>query len=68
MDQSLNCKISCMSSDRFNMIINAILEKEPSFIDKVGYFLCNGDKVNEYKTIKDNGIKNSYVVLLNDPD
>ena len=68
MDQSLNCKISCMSSDRFNKIVNAILEKKPSFIDKVGYFLCNGDKVNEYKTIKDNGIKNNYVVLLNGPD
>ena len=68
MDQLLDCKAACMSNDRFNKIVNAILEKEPSLLEKVGYFLCNGDKVNEYKTLKDNKIKNGSVVLLCAPD
>ena len=70
MDQLLDCKAACMSNDRFNKIVNEILEKEPSLLEQVGYgyFLCNGDKVNEYKTLKDNGIKNGSVVLLCAPD
>ena len=66
--KSIDCKAACMSNDRFNKIVNAILEKEPSLLEQVGYFLCNGDKVNEYKTVKDNGIKNGSIVLLCAPD
>ena len=64
-DQLLNCKIRCKCTDRFNKIVNIILEKEPEFIEKVDYFICNGNKVNEYKSLKDNGIKDGNVVLLN---
>ena len=65
IDQLLNCKVSCKSSDKFNTIMNAIFEKEPLFIEEVGFFVCNGNKVNEYKTIKENEIKNNDVVLMN---
>ena len=63
-DQSFNCNIYCRINDRFNTVINTILEKEPSITEKIGCFLCNGNKVNEYKTIKDNGIKNNDTVLM----
>ena len=58
-------KVSCDINDRFNAIENKIIEKEPSIIEKVNFFLCNGNKINEYKTIKDNKIKDGDVVLLN---
>jgi len=48
--------------------MNIILEKEPKFIEKIGYFLCNGNKINEYKSIKDNGIKDGNVIILNVAD
>ena len=69
MDQLLDCKAACMSNDRFNKIVNAILEKEPKLLERVyyGYFICNGNRVNVYKTVKDNGIKNGSVALLCDP-
>ena len=66
-DQSFNCNIYCRINDRFNTVINTILEKEPSITEKIGCFLCNGNKVNEYKTIKDNGIKNNDTVLMEVP-
>ena len=66
-DQKFNCNIYCRINDRFNTVINAILEKEPSITEKIGCFLCNGNKVNEYKTIKDNGIKNNNTVLMEVP-
>ena len=68
IDQLLNCKVSCKSSNIFNTVMNVIFEKEPSFIEKVGYFLCNGNKINEYKTIKQNEIKNNDTVLMNNLD
>ena len=48
--------------------MNIIIEKEPSLAEKIGYFMCNGAKVNEYKSIKDNEIKNNNVVLMYIPD
>ena len=63
-DQTLNCKIRCNSSDKFNEIVNKILEKKPEFTEKIGYFLCNGDKINEYKSLKDNGIEDGNDILL----
>ena len=65
MDQSFNSNIFCRSKDRFNTIMNIIIEKEPSVAEKIGYFLCKGNKVNEYKSIKDKGIKNNDIVLMN---
>ena len=68
IDQSLNCKIRCKNSDKFNKIVNIILEKEPKFTDQIGFFMCKGTRVNEYRSLKDNGIKNDDVILLNSPD
>ena len=67
-DQLFNSNIICRSKDRFNAIMNIIIEKEPSLAEKIGYFMCNGAKVNEYKSIKDNEIKNNNVVLMYIPD
>ena len=64
-DQLFNSNIFCRSKDRFNTIINIIIEKEPSIAEKIGYFLCGGYKINEYKSIKDNRIKNNDIVLMN---
>ncbi len=64
-DQSFNCKVFCDTNDRFNAIVNKIIEKEPSIIEKVNFFLCNGNKINEYKTVKDNKMKDGDVVILN---
>lgn len=64
-DQLLNCKVLCNINDRFNAIVNKVIEKEPSIIEKVGFFLCNGNKINEYMTIKDNKLKDGNILLLN---
>ena len=45
--------------------MNVIFEKEPLLIEERVFFTCNGTIVNEYKTIKENKIKNKDVVLMN---
>ena len=63
-DQLLSCKVLCKSSDKFNTIVNTIFDKVPRFIEIPIFFLCNGNKINEYKTIKDNGLKDGNIIIL----
>lgn len=64
-DQLLKCGIICKNSDIFNTIVNKIFEREPRLKENFNYFLCNGNRVNEYKSIKDNNIKDGNVIILN---
>jgi len=63
-DQSINYAILCKNTDKFNFIVNKMLEKEPSLLEKGFYFLCNGTKINEYKNIKDNKLKNGDKIII----
>ena len=63
-DQSINYAIRCKNTDKFNFIVNKMLEKEPSLLEKGFYFLCNGTKINEYKDVKDNKLKNGDKIII----
>ena len=63
-DQSLNYAVRCKNTDKFNMVMNKILEKEPKFIEKEFYFISKGSKIKEYKSIKDNNLKDGDAVIL----
>ena len=40
-------------------------EKYPEFKDTENFFLVNGNKINKYRTLKENGIKDCDIILLN---
>ena len=63
-DESLKYGIICKSSDIFNGVVNKIFEREPKFRENLYFFLCNGTRVNEYRSLKDNKIKDGNVVIL----
>ena len=67
-DQTLRCAVICNSSDIFNCVVNKLFEKEPIFKENFNYFLCNGTRVNEYKSLKENGIENESHIILNNYD
>ena len=67
-DQTLRCAVICNSSDIFNSVVNKLFEKEPIFKENFNYFLCNGTRVNEYKSLKENGIENESHIILNNYD
>ena len=63
-DQSLNYAVRCKISEKFNVILNKIVDCEPKLVE-IGFFcLSNGAKVNEYKTIKDNNFKDGDKIIL----
>ena len=63
-DQVLKCAVLCKSTDIFNIIVNKVFEREPKFRENFNYFLCGGNRINEYKSMKDNKIKDGDHILL----
>ena len=63
-DQLFNYAVRCNLSARFNMVVNKILEREPKLSESVFIFMCGGNKINDYKTVKDNNLKDGDVILL----
>ena len=63
-NQLINYAIHCKTEHKFNMIANQIFEREPNFVENGLLFLCGGRKINEYKTIKDNQLKNGDVIII----
>ena len=60
----INCYILCKEDDIFNSIVNKVFERKPEFREYGNYFLCGGNVVNEYKSIKENKIKDKNTILL----
>ena len=63
-DQMINCYILCNEDDIFNSIVNKVFEKKPEFKEYGNFFLCGGNVVNEYKSIKENKIKDGNTILV----
>ena len=47
------------------MIENILYDKYPEYIEYENYFLVNGIKINKNKTIEQNNIKYSDIIILN---
>ncbi len=63
-DQKINFSLFAKDTDIFNKIENLLYQKYPSYIETNNYFLVNGMKINKYKTLKDNKIKNNDILTL----
>jgi len=65
VDSKIHYAIICKNTDRFNMIENILYDKYPEYIEYENYFLVNGIKINKNKTIEQNNIKYSDIIILN---
>ena len=63
-NQLIKYAIRCKIHHKFNLIANQIFEREPNFVENGLLFLCGGRKVNEYKSIKDNQLKDGDVIII----
>lgn len=63
-DQMINCYVLCNENEIFNSIVNKVFEKKPEFKEYGNFFLCGGNVVNEYKSIKENKIKDGNTILV----
>ena len=68
VDQKLNCSIICKNTDKFNKVETKLYDYYPEYTENENYFTFNGIKINKYKTLEENKIKNNNVVILNTID
>ena len=63
-DQKIHHSFICKNTDKFNKLENMLYEIYPNYIDSENYFIVNGEKINKYKSLDFNNIKDSDVITL----
>jgi len=52
------------NTEKFLKIEVKLYEKYPKYLETENYFVAGGNKINKYKTIKENNINNNDIVTL----
>ena len=64
-NQEVHYSIICKDSDKFTSVENLLYDEYPRYRETENYFLYNGNKINKYKTLKENNLHNGSIVILN---
>ena len=59
-----HCSFICKNTDKFRELELRLYEKLPQYGNSSNYFMINGNRVNNHKTLEDNHINDSDVVIL----
>ena len=52
------------NTDKFSKLETSLYEVYPDYEDSENYFLVNGNKIKNHKTLEQNNIKNNDVIIL----
>ena len=64
-NQKIHHSIICKNTDQFTKIETQLYKEYPEYGNLENYFIVNGNKINKYKSLKDNNIKDSDIIILN---
>ena len=64
-DQHLRYSVICKNTDEFHKVEGQLYKKYPEYSENENFFIVDGREINKYKTIEENRIKNSAIILLN---
>ena len=64
VDQNINFPTVAKATDEFLKIESILYRYFPKYKETENYFLVNGKKINNKKTIEDNKIKNNDIITL----
>ena len=67
-DHKIHYSLICKKTDKFNKLENELFETFPECQDSEYFFMVNGQKINRFKTLEENKIKNSQVITLTQYD
>ena len=67
-DHKIHYSLICKKTDKFMNLENKLYEIYPKYKEFENYFLVNGQKINRFKTLEENKIKNSQVITLTQYD
>ena len=64
VNPNITHSIICKNTHKFIYLENILYEKYPELTESENFFMCNGAKVNKYKTLEDNKIKDNDIINL----
>ena len=67
-DQKIHYAFICKDTDKFSVVENLLYDIYPEYHYSKNFFTANGDKIDSSKTLKQNNIKFSDIILLNKYD
>ena len=66
LKQDIHYAVTCKNTDIFVNVELKLYNDYPSYKEKDdNIFTVNGNRISKYKTLEENGIKNSDIILLN---
>ena len=65
LDQKIHQSIICKNTEKFSRLEERLYKEAPDYFDSDIYFCVNGNVVKRYKTLKENNIHNSDIIILN---
>ena len=65
VDQKFIYALPCRNTDSFVRLEEKIYEQYPEYKEENAYFTFGGKTIKRFKTLQENGIKCSDVILLN---
>ena len=64
-NEEINYALICKNNDKFNIIENKLYECYPEYGESENIFTLNRKKINKYKNMEENNIKNNDIIILN---
>lgn len=64
VDQKIHHSLICKNTDIFTSVENLLYNEFPEYKETENYFILDGVKVNKYKSLEENKIKNSSIITL----
>ena len=65
VDQKFQHSIICKNTEKFSRLVEELYNYYPEDLQSQYYFISKGQKVDMFKSLKDNHIHNSDVIILN---
>ena len=64
VEHSITHSIICKNTHKFNYLENRLYEKYPELLESENYFIFSGNKINKYKTLEENKIKDNDIITM----
>ena len=63
-DQKIHYAFICKNTDKFSVIESKLYDIYPDYLESDNYFCVHGNKINRFKTIEQNKIKYSDIIMV----
>ena len=64
-DQKIHFSVICKNTEKFNKLEDKLYNDYPEYSEINNYFSVNGNRIQKFKTLDENNIRNSDIIILN---